>query len=91
MTDISPQHQNFFNKLADYGLFVVPNGELESWLQNLDVSGHGPNWLVDIFEKMGEDPNSKDYLKPSNGDVWSFIDDISRWFFDPRRKGIPKQ
>lgn len=82
--------QNFFNKLSDYGLFVVPNGELESWLQDLDVSGHGPSWLVDIFEKMGEDPNSPDYLKPSDGDVWSFIDGISKWFFDPRRKGIPK-
>lgn len=82
--------QNLFNKLADYGLFVVPNGELESWLQDLDISGHGPNWLVDIFEKMGEDPNSPKYLKPSDGDVWSFIVDISRWFFDPRRKGIPK-
>jgi predicted ATPase len=82
--------QNFFNKLAEYGLFVVPNGELESWLSSLEASGHGPNWLVEIFEKMGEDPESLDYLKPSEDDVWNFIDDISKWFFDPRRKGIPK-
>jgi ABC-type cobalamin/Fe3+-siderophores transport system ATPase subunit len=82
--------QNFFNKLSDYGLFVVPNGELESWLMGLGASGHGPNWLVEIFEKMGEDPESHDYLKPSEGDVWNFIDSISKWFFDPRRKGIPK-
>ena len=82
--------QNFFNKLSDYGLFVVPNGELESWLKSLNASGHGPSWLVEIFEKMGEDPNSADYLKPTSGDVWSFVDDISKWFFDPRRKGIPK-
>ena len=71
-------------------MFVVPNGELESWLKSLEASGHGPNWLVEIFEKMGEDPNSPDYLKPSDGDVWNFIDGISQWFFDPRRKGIPK-
>ncbi len=82
--------QNFFIKLSDYGLFVVPNGELESWLKSLEASGHGPNWLVEIFEKMGEDPNSSDYLKPNDGDVWNFIDGISKWFFDPRRKGIPK-
>lgn len=82
--------QNFFNKLSDYGLFVVPNGELESWLKELNVSGHGPNWLVEIFEKMGEDPSSSDYLKPRDGDVWNFVDGISKWFFDPRRKGIPK-
>lgn len=82
--------QNFFNKLSDYGLFVVPNGELESWLKDLDASGHGPSWLVEVFEKMGEDPSSDDYLKPADGDVWGFIDCISSWFFDPRRKGIPK-
>jgi ABC-type cobalamin/Fe3+-siderophores transport system ATPase subunit len=82
--------QNFFNKLAEYGLFVVPNGELESWLKPLDASGHGPNWLVEVFEKMGEDPESADYLKPKDDDVWSFIDSISEWFLNPRRKGIPK-
>jgi len=81
---------NLFSKLADYGLFVVPNGELESWLKGLAVTGHGPNWLIAIFEKMGEDPNSPDYIKPENGDVWEFLEDISKWFFNPRRKGIPK-
>ncbi len=82
--------QNLFNKLAEYGLFVVPNGELESWLKQLNVTGHGPNWLVEVFEKMGEDPSSVDFLTPDEGDVWSFLDCISEWFFDPRRKGIPK-
>lgn len=82
--------QNFFDKLADYGLFVVPNGELESWLTSLDASGHGPNWLVEIFEKMGEDPTSESYIKPDTNDVWEFIDSIASWFLDPRRKGIPK-
>ncbi len=56
----------------------------------LKAYGHGPDWLVEIFEKMGEDPDSQDYLKPSEGGVWNFIDSISKWFFDPRRKGIPK-
>lgn len=82
--------QNLFTKLADYGLFVVPNGELESWLKQLQATGHGPDWLVEIFKKMGEDPNSPDFLMPSSDDVWSFIDGISEWFFNPRRKGIPK-
>ncbi len=81
---------NLFDKLAEYGLFIIPNGELESWLKSLNASGHGPNWLVEVFEKMGEDPNSSEYLKPSDGDVWSFIEKISNWFFNPQRKGIPK-
>lgn len=82
--------QNLFSKLASYGLFIVPNGELESWLKNLNASGHGPNWLVDVFEKIGEDPNDPNYVKPSDEDVWLFIEEISKWFFDPRRKGIPQ-
>ena len=81
---------NLFDKLAEYGLFIIPNGELESWLKPLNASGHGPNWLVEVFEKMGEDPSSEDYLRPSGGDVWSFIERISVWFFNAQRKGIPK-
>ena len=82
--------QNLFDKLADYGLFVVPNGELESWLKSLKARGHGPSWLVEVFEKMGEDPNTSEYVKPSEGDVWEFLENISKWFFNPKRKGIPK-
>jgi hypothetical protein len=63
---------NLFDKLAEYGLFVVRKGELESWLSSLGATGHGPSWLIDIFEKMGEDPESQDYLKPSDDDVWLF-------------------
>lgn len=81
--------ENLFSKLGEYGLFTVPNGELESWLLELNVTGHGPNWLVEMFEKMGEDPESADYLKPTNSDVWDFIEDIGKWLFNPRRKGIP--
>ncbi|MEO3356843.1 ATP-dependent nuclease [Acinetobacter haemolyticus] len=80
---------NLFNKLAEYGLFVVPNGELESWLPDLEANSHGPNWLIQIFEKMGEDPTSREYIKPENDDVWLFIEKIGHWFLNPLRKGIP--
>jgi predicted ATPase len=80
---------NLFDKLAEYGVFVVRKGELESWLPNLAATGHGPSWLIDIFEKMGEDPESTSYLKPSSEDVWSFLGEIKKWFANPTRKGIP--
>jgi len=80
---------NLFDKLAEYGIFAVRGGELESWLPNLGATGHGPAWLIDVFEKMGEDPESLDYLKPSNDDVWLFIGEIKKWFTNPTRKGIP--
>ncbi|MEP0803328.1 AAA family ATPase [Funiculus sociatus GB2-M1] len=80
---------NLFDKLAEYGLFVVRKGELESWLSSVGATGHGPSWLIDIFEKMGEDPESQDYLKPSDDDVWLFCGEIKKWFTNPNRKGIP--
>jgi hypothetical protein len=80
---------NLFDRLAQYGLFVVRRGELESWLPHLGAVGHGPNWLVDVFGKMGEDPESSDYVRPSDGDVWEFVAAIKRWLTDPARRGIP--
>ncbi|MCK6259512.1 AAA family ATPase [Fictibacillus sp. KIGAM418] len=71
--------QNLFDQLASYGIFIIPNGELESWLKNFGVAGHGPAWLMSIFEKMGSNPDDTDYVKPFNGDVWGFIEKIAKW------------
>lgn len=81
--------ENLLNQLKEYGLFVVPNGELECWLKNLKVSGHGPKWLIEVFEKMGENPDLSDYVKPEAGDVWDFIGSIKEWTSSAKRKGIP--
>lgn len=77
------------NQLSEYGIFVVPHGELESWLKHLDAQGHGPSWLINVFEKMGEDPDSPNFLKPSTDDVWMFMQKIQFWLTRPTRKGIP--
>lgn len=82
--------QSLLSKLAEYGLFVVPHGELESWLPQLNVGGHGPNWLIQVFEKMGENPDIADYLKPTDGDVWAFLGLLKVWLANPSRKGIPQ-
>ncbi|MEW6143606.1 MAG: AAA family ATPase [Thermodesulfobacteriota bacterium] len=90
---LSPNDQeaanNLLDQLADYGLFVVRGGELESWLPTLQSSGHGPDWLVDVFEKMGEDPDLPNYMKPVSGDVWEFIGRVKHWLTNANRKGIP--
>ena len=80
---------NLFDRLEEYGIFVVRKGELETWLRELGASGHGPKWLVDIFERMGEDPNHADFLHPGENDVWSFVGEIRKWLIDPNKKGIP--
>lgn len=80
---------NLFDKLAQYGLFVVRGGELESWLPQLEATGHGPQWLIDMFSKMGEDADMQNYVRPSVNDVWSFVSEIRKWFLDSSRRGIP--
>jgi len=81
--------QSLLYQLNEYGLFVVPGGELEFWLKNLKAAGHGPNWLIDIFGKMGNDPEAAEYVKPTEGDVWQFMGLVKAWLADPNRKGIP--
>ena len=80
---------NLFERLCEYGLFVVKKGELESWLPELGASGHSSSWLVDVFQKMGENPDDSYYLRPGINDVWSFLSEIKNWLSNPQRKGIP--
>jgi hypothetical protein len=80
---------DLLSQLSQYGIFVIPGGELESWMKGLGASGHGPSWLIDIFERMGEDPSNANYIRPSADDVWSFVGSIRSWLVDSARKGIP--
>jgi hypothetical protein len=74
--------------LGEYGVFLVPNGELECWLPELGVGGHGPEWLTQVFSRMGTDPADPAYRKPTAGGVWRFIQRVAVWIADPRRKGM---
>ncbi len=76
---------------AEYGLFIVPAGELECWLPELEVGGHGPEWLTAVFQKMGTDPLSAEYQRPEKGGVWRFMQAAARWIADPRRKGMAEE
>ena len=81
--------EDLLNQVSHYGIFVVPGGELESWMKGLGATGHGPSWLIDIFERMEEDPSNANYVRPSTDDVWAFVRDLRSWLVDPARKGIP--
>jgi ABC-type cobalamin/Fe3+-siderophores transport system ATPase subunit len=81
--------EDLLDQLRQYGLFVVPGGELESWMTSLEATGHGPSWLIQVFEHMGEDPNDPDYVQPGSDDVWAFLYAIRQWLLNPNRKGIP--
>lgn len=81
--------ENLLQQLSDYGVFVVPGGELESWLKHLGAAKHGPAWLIDVFERMGEDSDHPDYVRPADDDVWSFVGGLKDWLANPTRRGIP--
>ena len=81
--------ENLFARLGEYGLFVVKRGALESWLPQLKGARRGPYWLVDIFQKLGDEPEDPTYVRPGIDDVWSFLAEIKQWLTNPKRKGIP--
>jgi predicted ATPase len=92
LLDVSDKNSanDLFDQLDSYGLFTVRKGELESWLKELNINGYKKEWLIKVFEKMGEDPLSPEYLKPSTGDVWDFIEHVKIWFENSSRKGMPE-
>jgi len=78
-----------FRRFAEYGAFIVPCGEVESWLPDLGAPGHGSAWLVAIFELMGDDPEAANYCRPTAGDVWDFVGAVKSWISNAERRGIP--
>lgn len=62
---------------------------LREWLSHLQIEGGKPTWLVRMFEAMGDNPESGNYLRPGEGDVWGFVGEIKEWLFYPSRSGIP--
>jgi energy-coupling factor transporter ATP-binding protein EcfA2 len=64
--------------MAEYGIFVVPVGELEDWLGG-SVRVAKPRWLEHAFRHLGADPSAPGYVRPDDGDVWAFMRSIDEW------------
>lgn len=80
---------SLLERVSKYGLFIVPGGELESWLSGLGGSTRKEDWIAAVFKEMGADPTATDYMRPTNGDIWDFVGKIASWTGDPQRLGIP--
>lgn len=81
--------QIFLRPLKEFGIFVVPVGELEQWLSKFSKKVDKQDWLWSTFQQMGADPTDPTYLHPSEGDVWDFMRSIAAWLKDPERSGMP--
>lgn len=75
-------------ELRRYGMFVVEQGEVEAWLDGLDISRNKQTWLRNIFDKMGSDPAQSDYVRPGSDDVWDFLGAIANWLANTSRLGM---
>ena len=83
------QVQAHITGLAQYGIFVLSVGEVEGWLRSVGATSGKEKWLADMFTKLGNDISDANYVKPSNGDVWAFLDEIASWSRNPNRLGNP--
>ncbi len=78
-------------QLREYGIFAVSIGEVERWLSHLGVTGDKSSWLARMFERLGSQPESTEYVKPGAGDVWEFVESMQAWVGNPDRKGMPAE
>ena len=82
--------ESFVSKMTDYGIHFVSVGELECWLPKLAVKRNDKSqWLTEVFDALGADPDEENYVKPGVNDVWAFIGQIATWVADPKRRGMP--
>lgn len=79
--------EQLFGNLQEFGIFPVRRGELENWLPYLAVAGKKTDWTVAMLERLGDDPGQPDYVKPTAGDVWEFMEGIVGWIRNSSRKG----
>ncbi|MFJ9461622.1 hypothetical protein ACIRST_41945 [Kitasatospora sp. NPDC101447] len=59
------------------GLFVVPVGELESWVPSVPA-GNKSRWLTEVFDR-------EHHTKP-NAELQQFCEDIAAFFDSPGRR-----
>jgi len=43
---------------------------------------------MEKFNSLGSNPNSPDYIKPSDNDVWEFLSHIKKWIDNPEKLGL---
>ena len=75
--------ESLLNTLKKYGVFIVPLGEVECWLNYLNKADKR-DWIENILDKLNE-PS----VTSTDKDVWKFINDINDWMEDTKRLGCP--
>ena len=74
-TDVLREFDNLLSLCANIGLFIVPVGELESWLVDYGIprSTNKKIWILRALEKV----HSINY--DSGKEIWLFIDKLKKF------------
>lgn len=77
---LDEKHQAYFNELwqdcASIGFFIVPVGELESWLLDYGVvrKSNKAKWITEALQKLNE------IECDDSKEVWKFINQLQKFF-----------
>jgi hypothetical protein len=74
---------DFIDLVEKFGVFVVPNGALESWLQRLAVPGSKDIWVTAMLARL-----DRESVTAGQGDVWAFVSGVRAWATNPLRAGM---
>jgi hypothetical protein len=78
---------NLLANLAEYGLFIVPSGGLESWNMEAGIKGHGSSWVTDLFNRMAGEEAIRALVDTDKGPQ-KFLNSIREWVDNPVRLGM---
>ncbi len=82
--DIKKKTEAYLVELTQYGLFVVPYGELESWNVEFGISsGDKMKRIVTFLSKV--DTGS---ISIGSERIWGFMRKIQNWLGNSKRKGL---
>jgi energy-coupling factor transporter ATP-binding protein EcfA2 len=81
--------EQLLGNLREYGIFVVPVGEVECWLRGLNVRVNKADWAAAMLDRLGADDAPGTEAQPGSGDVWAFVRSVAQWLRARHRKGMP--
>ncbi|WP_439577678.1 ATP-dependent nuclease [Elioraea sp.] len=87
--DIQAGARDLFDRLDEYGIFVVRRGQLEDWLPQLEVAGRGTDWTVEMLTRLGIPDGQEGHAPTGDDDVWAFIQKVAEWCANANRLGMP--
>lgn len=70
---------SYISELANWGIFVVPVGQLESWLSRCNLQDTSKRKWLDIALDSISPTSTQQLIYPEDGDVGTFINSIGKW------------